>query len=340
MKFLTAQTPSGFASVQFLIMLLFLSITAGSAGLYVSSLIKQTEAAEQYNSAFIEMRDLLTGVLEDLRADPDPGSNGPGDPIWARNGTTAKGYTITIDPLSDRLNPNFIRKNIFEKTALSRLLSSGETPEGLQQWREDAGLSLSADHYGRFFTGEIFERYFSGYGWANINLTDEFAAQKLALSLTGSPRSAELIRGTIQTLLINQEQANRESLSSVLSSHYDEVFPFINAEPLININFVDPDLLRELIAYPDYGVSSPGTRCGEILAVRSGGISDTGEIAELLGIDPANPLTAYLGCITWFWKIGIAGEKGSLETILCRLPPDPLNLVDDPVYAIIEQRYY
>jgi hypothetical protein len=321
-------------------MLLFLSIIAGGAGLYVSSVIKQTEAAEQYNSVCIETRDILAGVLEELRADPSPGSNGPGDPVWTRNGTSVNGYTITIDPLSDRLNPNFVRKNIFEKTALSGLLNPGETPEGLQQWREDAGLSLSEDHYGRFFTGETANRYFSGYGWANINLTDEFAARKLALSLTGSARSAESIRGILQTLLINQEPADRKSLKAVLGSHYDEVFPFINAEPLININFVDPILLRELIAYPDYGVRSPDARCGEILRARSGGISDTGEIAELLGIDPANPLTGYLGCVTWFWKIGIAGEKGGLETILCRLPPDPKNPLDDPEYAIVEQRYY
>jgi hypothetical protein len=134
--------------------------------------------------------------------------------------------------------------------------------------------------------------------------------------------------------------------------NYGEFFPFVNAEPLMNINHIDPDLLRELLAYPDYGVDSPEGRLSEILARREGeGISRDG-IPLILGIAPGNPLLHYLGSVTWFWEITVTGGNKTLKTVLCGLPPEynsgfsetdfraPLTAGAAEIeYQIIEQRY-
>jgi hypothetical protein len=126
----------------------------------------------------------------------------------------------------------------------------------------------------------------------------------------------------------------------ILGTDYGDLFPFINAEPLMNINHIDPDLLRELLAYPDYGVDSPEGRLSEVLARReSEGIARE-DIPLILGVPPGSPLTHYLGSITWFWEITVSGARKTLKTVLCGLPPElPAGQETGIEYQIIEQRY-
>jgi hypothetical protein len=248
--------------------------------------------------------------------------------------------------LSDRLNLNFVRKNVFEKTALGFLFKPGMDAGDLQQFREDNGLSLPIRAYGSFFPDEILEKYFSCYGWANINLIDEFSAQKLALSLTGSEHASEEVRQMIQTLLINQMPAQAADLRALFGIYYGDLFPFINTEALINVNYAEPALLRELIGYPDYAVISPDIRCDELLTQRSQGGLGRHDIPGILGIDTANPLASYLGSVTWFWEITITGNRQTSRTVICRVPQERDQFEQfnqdgqsgEIVYNIIEQR--
>ncbi|MDR3145456.1 MAG: hypothetical protein LBU21_04200 [Treponema sp.] len=332
---------AGFASFQFLCALFLLSALAGGLGYYLAPLIRAEERAQEYNRAYRAAKIMQEKVRIALASDPSPGSDGPDDPVWALDGISEEGRVITIRPISDRLNPNFVRKNIFEKTDLSRLFRPGLAAEDLQQWREDHGLSLSAAAYGRFFDDEIFEKYFSCYGWANINLIDEFAARTLVFSLTGSEHTAESIRQKIETLLIGRTRADRKSLASILGIHYGEIFPLINTEPLMNVNFIDSLLLKELIAYPDYKIPSPETRWQELIRLRGAGIPDREALSAILGTGADNPLLQYLGCTTWFWELRVEGRDLSCRAVICRLPPDDSTARDGAAeYIIIEERYY
>ncbi|GHV89303.1 hypothetical protein AGMMS50267_16630 [Spirochaetia bacterium] len=329
----------GFASAQFLFILLFLSALSLGTGFYLHSLLQIEERARRNNRIASEINDILNEVTAAIYHDITPDINSVDDPVWAWNGKTVNGYTITVNPVSDRLNLNFVRKNVFDKTRLSLLLAPGSTSGDIQQFREDRGLSIFAADYQHFFDRELFWRYFSCYGWANINLTDEFAARKLALALTGSEQAAEGLRAAIQRQLLRRENVNRNNLRAVLGGDYDSLFPFVNAEPLMNINLVEPALLTELLSYSDYAVSFPERRQREILARRESGGIDAVDIPLVLGIDPQNPLVHYFGSITWFWEIIISGSQKSQRTVLCRLPVDAANQSEAIVFNIIEQRY-
>jgi hypothetical protein len=337
---------SGFASTQFLFILMFITALILAIGIYGHSAVRWESNSRRKNQILREMQEILQSVSADMYADPSPDINSPEDPLWSWNGRTEGDYTVTVVPLSDRLNINFVRKNVFEKTNIGLLFKPGKDSGDLQQFREDNGLSLSAGAYSSFFTDEILAKYFSCYGWANINLIDEFSARKLALALTGSEYAAEEVRQMIQTLLINQQSAQSANLRTIFGIYYADLFPFINTEALINVNHAEPALLRELIGYPDYTVTFPDIRCDELLARRSLGDLGRHDIPGLLGIDTTNPLMSYLGSVTWFWEIVITGNRQTSRTVICRVPQerDQFNQYGqygqsgEIVYNIIEQR--
>jgi hypothetical protein len=280
---------------------------------------------------------LLDAVTGALLSDTSPEVNGIDDPVWAWNGKTINGYTVSVTPISDRINPNFVRNNIFDKTRLSHLFRPGHNADELQQFREDSGLYLADDAFQDFFEDELFVKYFSPYGWANINLTDEFAARSLGTALTGDPRTGEALREKIRILLTGRRLMDRENLRAFLGTSFGELYPFINAEPLMNINFVEPLILEELLSYPDYLIGRPKVICDEVLNRRSRHSIDTEDLYAILGIDKTSPLFSYFGCITWFWEITIVtGRKDcSLRAVVCRLPSGDSS----PVYKIIERRF-
>ncbi|MDR2246926.1 MAG: hypothetical protein LBE17_09740 [Treponema sp.] len=350
-KFSPAEGDGGYASVYFLFMLVLLSALVLGIGLYLHSGVQTVLRFQHDNSISIELNGITAQVIDAIRNDPSPGVQCFADPVWTWHEKTQDNYTVNINPISDRINLNFTRKNIFDKTALALLFMSGKTSADLQQYREDYGLFLSLSAYEEFFIPANLDRYFSCYGWANINLLDEFAARSLARSLTGSDEAAESLRGTIETLLLDRRIAAPGDLRMFFGINYGEFFPFVNAEPLININHVDPDLLRELLAYPDYGIGSPEGRLSEILARREGEGISRDDIPLILGIAPDNLLLHYLGSVTWFWEITVTGVNKTLRTVLCGLPPEydsgfsetdsraPLPAGAEIEYQIIEQRY-
>jgi hypothetical protein len=335
---------AGYASPVFLFALFLCSALALGAAAHTSSALLLANREKNKTAAKKAMEDLLHGAMGALRSDPSPEVNGVDDPLWLWNGMRAKGHRVNITPCSDRINPNLVRRNILEKTRLALLFRPGANMDELQQFREDTGLHAGAGAFADFFEEELFERHFSPYGWANINLVDEFAARQLGTALTGDPAQGEALREKVRLLLMERRLADREALPFFLGASHAELWPFVNTEPLMNINFVEPFILEELLSYGEYGVKRPEERCAELLSRReSEGIS-ADDLRSILGIDASNPLAHYLGSITWFWEIAITAEEGgpnapSLRAVVCRLPPGAFPAETGPEYTIIERRF-
>jgi hypothetical protein len=349
MKSITGGGEAGYASPLFLMALFFMSALILGASAYVFPAIALEARARGENIAMAEMDALLEEIITAIMDDPSPEANGVDDPAWEWNGRRAKGCAVSVSPISDRINPNFTRKDILEKTRLSLLFRPGKNADGLQQYREDSGLRIEQGAYADFFEEELLEKYFSPYGWANINLIDEFAARQLGTALIGDPIQGEALRGKIQILLMERRIMDRENLRAFLGASYRELYPFVNAEPLMNANFAEPLILGEILAYPAYGIPHPENARAEILRRREKESVTTEDLRTILGVAGANPIFQYLGCVTWFWEITIrtdtaaqTGEGHSLRAVLCRLPQDALSLSlagAKPEYRIIERRF-
>jgi hypothetical protein len=335
---------AGYASLVFLFALFLCSALALGAAAPVASALSLAKREKNKNAVRQEMEGLLSETLAALASDPSPDVNGVDDPLWLLNGKRAEGYKVAIVPLSDRINPNFARKNIFEKTRLELLFRPGMNADKLQQFREDTGLHIREEAFADFFEEELLKKHFSPYGWANINLVDEFAARQLGTALTGEAAQGEALREKVRLLLMEGRRQDRETLPFFLGAPLAELWPFVNAEPLMNINYVDPLALEELLSYGEYGIRRAEELIAEILSRRETEGISAEDLRSMLGIDRSHPLAHYFGSITWFWEIEVAAEKGgpgasSLRAVACRLPPRAFSEETKPEYAILERRF-
>ncbi len=336
---------SGSVAPQFLFVLVFLSLLAVSLARYLSATAVYERTSRRRFASQAELMDAALTLLAALKEDPTPEADGRADPVQEMDGRTIGGIKVGAADISSAINVNFVRKNVFEKTDLSALLAVGASSDELQQYREDEGLSTSIFHYARFFRPEDFGRKLTVYGWANINLTDEFALSSLAASLSGSTERGEALRMQLRPLLVAKTLVTRDGLATFLGAQYDRYFPVISAEGSMNVNFVDPLVLRELFAYPDYGLESPGAKAERILEEREIREIDEGSLKSILGVED-HRLLHYFGCRTWFWELSAEREGRRCVLIVCRYPDGNLagglpaaTGEDEPRFEILETRF-
>ncbi|MDR1250208.1 MAG: hypothetical protein LBK63_13015 [Treponema sp.] len=344
MKVSAGARDAGYASVFFLIVLFLCSTFAMGATAHIASTLLLASREKNKTTVRQEMEDIVNKVIGTLKSDPSPEVNDVGDPVWDWHGKRTGGYSLHITPVSDRINLNYARKNLFDKTRLGLLFRPGKDADKLQQFREDTGLGSETGAFVDFFEEGLLQKYFSSYGWANINLIDEFAARQLGAAITGDMAKGEALQEKIRLLLMERRILDREALPFFLGASLTELFPFVNAEPLMNVNFVDPLILEELLSYGDYGIRRPKEHCAAILSRRETGGINAEDLRSMLDIDRSNPLVHYLGSVTWFWEIAVTAENRdpdapALRAVLCRLPPGEFPAETKPEYKIIEWRF-
>lgn len=330
---------TGSIGVANLVILLFLAAScAGAAGVVGAALSYQarSERAEDLRAELLNAVDI---AVDALRADSSPEADGPDDPIRSLDGAMKNGVRLKIRDASSAVNPNFTRKNPLEKTELSRMLTSARTPDELQQHREDAGLSPFPGAYAGFFTDEALDSQVAGFGWANINTIDEFALRTLVRELTGSDAIAESVRQKARSLLTDNRVLSTEELPAFLGADFSAVFPFVNAEPSMNVNFVDPAILRALLGYETYAVPNPVAVADAILSARMRGELKPPDLKAITGLPDNHIILHYFGCRTWFWEL--SAEKNGLRCVqvLARVP-DALTLSGErPGFVVVDTRF-
>ncbi len=329
----------GSIAPQFLFVLLFIAILAIGVARFLSAAALAERNSRLRFFADKELTDAALGILAALKKDPTPEADGRFDPVQELDGRVVGGIELGITDRSSAINVNFVRKNVFEKTALSSLLTPGRSADELQQYREDAGLSILSAHYGAFFQPDDFTGRLTTYGWANVNLTDEFALSSFASSITGSEEQGEALRLKLRPLLLAKTLVTRDSLRTFLGAQYDAYFPLISAEPVMNVNFVDVFVLRELCKYPDYGLESPAAKAERIIRERETHEIDEKDLKSLLGVDEENRLLHYFGSRTWFWELSAEKNGRRCVMIIGRYPDGDGESSSAPRLEIVETRF-
>lgn len=238
--------------------------------------------------------------------------------------STAEGFEIEAQDISSKLNPNWVRKSLLQKTALSGLLMPDVSADELQQYREDNGFSQDIESfYGKFFKPEAFESLLTPYSYADINTSDEFALASLYKLKTGDDTAAESFHSRVRGVLSALTVVKAGELRDFLSPHYDTVFPTISSEAPLNVNFVPERILQAVLSYPDYGITDFADRSSAIIAERSRGAIDMERLLALVGVARENSVYRYLGVKTWFWRVEVSSSAEKLEAIVARIPPGP-----------------
>jgi len=329
---------AGSASMLALVLLTVLAAAAGGAAAVLQASLGYLRSSE---AADLTRRALESGaerVLAALASDPTPTSDSPLDPVWSLLAAPATGGVILgLADVSSALDPNWVQKNLLTRTGLRSLLDSPESADVLQQRREDRGFSLDIRAaYGDLFAEGALERYGTAYGSVNVNVTDEFALRRLYALRTGDAMGAEAFHGRVQALLGERRLLRAEELPAFLGTGYAALASIVNVEPCMNVHFLDPLILSELLAYPALSVPRPRESARAILAARDRSELSLADVAEMTAAPADSRIYQYLGVVTWFWRITAAMEGARIELIAARLPGAREG---SDRFLVVERRY-
>lgn len=331
------RTEEGSFSLQYLGILLFAAAVAAAGAVAVAAAGAQERRSRAVAVEWRALEDAALSLLPLLAEDPTPEADDPGDPVMAARGVRADGIALDVRDLSSALNANFVRKGVFEKTDLGRLFGLGKSPDQLQQQREDEGLAADPEAYSLFFSRQALDSAVSVYGWANVNTADEFALRALYRAAVG-PAGADAFHAKVQDLLKQRRTLKREELDLFLGADRDALFPLINAEPSMNVNYVDPFVLRQLFLLPDFELAGAAEKAEQVLAAREAGGLDPDKFAAILDCPADHPLLQYFGCVTWFRLLRAERGGRAVELVAARYPEAGPAASPVPRYAIVERR--
>jgi hypothetical protein len=328
----------GSASVLALVLLTVLAAGSAAAAAVLQGSLRYQRSSESAAGARRALEREANRVLAALASDPTPSSDSPLDPVWSVAAAHGEdGVRLELADVSSAIDPNWIQKNVLTRTGLRSLLSSPEAADELQQRRSARGFSLDLDGaYGDLFVEGALGRYGTAYGTVNVNVTDEFSLRRLYALRTGDAVAAEAFHGRVQQLLREQRMLRADELPALLGPGYDALAPVMNVEPCMNVHFLDPMILEELLAYPALAVPRPRESAQAILASRGRSELSAADVARMVAAPAGSRIFQYLGVVTWFWRIAAAKGGARLELIVARMPGAP----ETPArFLVVEERY-
>ena len=313
---------NGSTSIPVLIFLTIISLLALGLPLIIQSF---TRYAVESRKDFALKRELIEKADEivDLLLARDPEEvDSRFDSIFSKI-ADGEAFEITLDDVSSYLGLNWSRKSILVASDL--LLDSESSAQELQQHREDTGLYLDLEEgYGSFFSDDlVLEEHFTPYSYFNINVSDEFVLRKLYEIRTGDKIKAELFHTKVQNYRIQTKEERfiqPEELIEFLGLDYEVLYPVVNAEPVINVNFAPPSVLRAVLIVS--GIEQPDETVDSLQQSRDTRPLSREALEFILGDAFADsPVGQYLGHRTWFWRLRVSKDSGTLTWILARIPP-------------------
>lgn len=316
--------------VMFLLMVLFLSIS-----FYFKIAIRKVYFDDNNNKILLSLRQKAETIVRMLLNDPSPDSDSIVDPVWNEVKNLKNGrIKVSLSDVSSFLGINWIRKEFLDRLGF---INPGITAKDFQQYREDKGLHLNILRgYGNLINKDALEKYFTSYSYFNINISDEFVLRDMFLIRTSDIYASDRFHKEIQEMRIKKQIIEEIDLKDFIGTNYfDNVFPILNAEPVINIHFVNKRILGILFDY----FNVPQKKKEIIIETRKKKELDRSDLESYIGnIYSKTLLHHYLGTITWFWKIEVSFNNKRLEWIIARVPLK--NISNKHNFRLIEENIY
>ncbi len=327
----------GSSSVAVLALLMLLAAMAAGGAVLLQGSLALVRRSERASDRYRALEAEASRVLAALAADPTPDSDSPLDPVWSELGQpVGEGVSLKLEDVSSALNPNWMATSVLESSGFASLLASPGAPAVLQQRREDRGFSVDLQGaYGDLFAEGALSAYGTPYGYANVNVADEFALRRLYLLRTGDAAGADIFHATVRQLRRERRVAHPDELRAVLGLGHDALVPVVSAEPGLNVHFLAERLLGDLLAYPAFGVPRPREAARALLEARFRSELSTSDLARLVGAPAGSALHQYLGVTTWFWRITAEQGTARLQLVVARVP----GAVGGPTrFLVVEER--
>lgn len=326
----------GFSSLECLIVLVVLCIILIAFCFFIKtvniSISKKISSINEKKKIDV----ILDSIYEDIKNDVSSEGDSLFDSVWDRNNSTEDGYLITLESLSGKINLNFLDSKVLLESGLPSVFYDSKSIIEIENLRSER-LLYSYEEIKDYISEENFSKYFSFYGFANINIMNATSLELLVNNLTDSFYGTELNQKR-NILLANKQLIKTETEYNLFCGiNYSEIFPYINLDAAINVNFIDEDCLYKLINYAGFELTSKKRKVDTLLSLREKRELTQEDIITILGITKNDELYYYLGSKTWFWKISIQGKTQDCHVILCRSVEKTSEL--KPKFYIIEKRW-
>ena len=326
-----------FSSLEFIVTLFFLSLILIALGIFlrVSDITISKRTQDKSDKEKIDT--VLNSIFEEIKKDHTPNVDSKMDSVWKFNDSNIDGFDISIKSLSGLINLNYIPKEILANTIL---ISAFDVPESIDKIKsiiEENGMINSYEEISDLISEDKFNENFTLYGCSNFNVADEVPLSFIGNNLTNSYFGDELVNKR-KSLRNNKQYIQSQTEFNMLCGiHFDDINPYININPTLNVNFMNEELLKSFLTYPQFKLSNALQKANTIISLRESKEITQEELISILGIQKNNDLYYYIGSKTWFWQITISGKNTSCNVILARDPEE--GTLGEPKFYLIEKRW-
>jgi hypothetical protein len=246
----------------------------------------------------------VTGDMQELKAYPfDDYQNAVLDTIRR----TYDAYALEITDVSSGYHLDFLSEGDLNDKLIGEYLFVNGTASAFIKWRGENGLSTSTEKWRDFIREEAFSACVA-YGWIPVNSVDSFAYKTIAASWAGA--------------------------------HAENLFPLVNDFPAMNVNMVNPDILKPLIMRNEFKIEKAAERFETLKnKLLAGPVMDS-DITSILNKPRSHTLFSYLGTKTAFWKISFFFPGiGRVEGVIAAIPKKNGARQEIEEYRLIDRRF-
>jgi len=216
-------------------------------------------------------------------------------------------YGLEFSDISSGYHLDFLSDADMADNNITRYLFLDNSGAGFTAWRNANGLSVSKALWREFVKEEAWESCVS-YGWLHKNDVASFAFRSISRSFAVTAP--------------------------------DKLFPLVNEFPRMNVNMVNPDMLRPLIMRSSFRIERPNEKADALITRLRGGPVLHADISSILRIPVNHPLMGYFGTKTAFWKISFTMPSSlEVEAVVAAIPKKNGAIQEIELYRLIDRSF-
>jgi len=216
-------------------------------------------------------------------------------------------YRLEITDASSGYHLDFLSDTDMADGNITKYLFTDNSGAAFSAWRNANGLSVTKNAWREFVKEEAWDTCVS-YGWVHKTDIESFAFRSISRSFAVTAP--------------------------------DKLFPLVNEFPRMNVNMVNPDILRPLIMRSSFRIEKPNEKADALINRLKGGPVLHADISSILRIPINHPIMGYFGTKTAFWKLNFTMPSAiEVEAIVAAIPKKNGAVQEIEEYRLIDRSF-
>ena len=282
---------SGFIEISTVILVFFLAaLFACSVMLFDAERRYLARSAERF-SLRVKQESVVRAIYNDFSAIANsPFDSEESEAVQSILATYAE-YELSINDISSGFHLDFMSDKDIGESCFSSLVFRPGRVGSYISYRDEHGPSQDKRELDQFIRDDAFDLCVV-YGWMHPIFSGSSMYKK----------TVELYR----------------------SSKFDDLYPLVNAYPLMNVNYLPKEVYGYYIRRPEFRINNPEQKIASLASILSSRSVDEDTLVSTLGVATNNRILEVLGVKTAFWKILFVYTDGTERThvsaVICGIP--------------------